>query len=152
MYVNTNQATAGQFGLVLSLNPGSSFPTGTSVVLHVSFVASPSAAGGFAPAFTDYPVIREICNSTALALPAVYLDYQMPVDLLPRLTGRFAGGSVVLSWPAVARDFVLQETIADSPLPGLWTNSAATPLLSNDQQLVTFPLASGNKFFRLYRP
>jgi hypothetical protein len=152
MYVNTNEAASGQLGIVLSLNPGSAFPAGTSAVAQVSFVAAPSGVGNFAPGFTNYPVIPEICDLAALALPVSFMDSSSPTIPPPRLNASLSGQIILLSWPASATNFVLQETTGQFPLLPLWTNSTAVPLVSNGQQMVTFPVSPTNKFFRLYQP
>ena len=60
-------------------------------------------------------------------------------------------GTLTLSWPVAATNFVLQT--ADSlGAPGKWQLVGITPLVSGTQKVVNLPIATGNRFFRLFRP
>src|SRR5262249_45615486 len=122
MYVNTNQAASGQLGLVLAVNPGDSFSSGTSTVIQVVFRAEASASGNFAPVFADSPVIREVCDPTAVALPMSYSDSSSN-SVPPLLTAYLSNRILHLSWPVSASHFELQETTGEFPLLPGWTNS-----------------------------
>jgi hypothetical protein len=57
---------------------------------------------------------------------------------------------VVLSWPASAADFGLQEAVGD-PL-GSWVRISPVFVTGNGQITVTLPLNNQTKFYRLVRP
>ena len=149
LYVNTNQAAAGKLGLVLALNPGSSFPAGNCDVVQVTFRAAPSASGTFQPAFSDSPVIREVCDVNALALPASFIVNSNPGNTSPLLKVGLSKGNISISWPAAATNFVLQETVAGLSTQTLWTNSSAIPSTTNSERFVTFPVGPSTKYYRL---
>ncbi len=58
------------------------------------------------------------------------------------------GGQINLSWPAPSTGFSLQES---DQLGGAanWTNSTATPIVSNAQNVVTLSPSNSAKFYRL---
>jgi len=147
MYMNTNLAAAGNLGLVLALNPGSSFPAGTCDAVQVVFRAGPSATGSFQPAFSDAPVIREVCDTTAVALPASFIGATNTAN--PILIVGLSDATISISWPATATSFVLQETVGGFSAQTLWTNSSAIPLITNGQRFVTFPVGPSTKYYRL---
>ena len=53
-----------------------------------------------------------------------------------------------LAWTNTAADFILKQTGNLSP-PIQWTTVTNTPVLTNDQLLVTLPITSTNRFFLL---
>jgi hypothetical protein len=69
----------------------------------------------------------------------------------PTLTIRRAGNSVEISWPAAVMDFVLEATPTLSGTV-LWSGVSEPPNVVDAQQVVTVPLAPGNRFFRLHKP
>jgi hypothetical protein len=62
-----------------------------------------------------------------------------------------SGQSLTAAWPLWATNFVLQES-GDFLLPSSWTLSPATPTPSNNESVVTVPLTSTNKYYRLFKP
>jgi hypothetical protein len=73
----------------------------------------------------------------------------IPVSASPALSMTALGGSqVALTWPTNAPGFVLKET-ADLTPAVIWTAVTNAPVISNGLQVVTLPLASGARFFRL---
>jgi uncharacterized delta-60 repeat protein/uncharacterized repeat protein (TIGR01451 family) len=67
----------------------------------------------------------------------------------PTLSITRQGSSVILSWPAAASGFILQE--ADSLTASGWTPVSATPMPVGDQLQVQV-VPSGTKFYRLHHP
>jgi hypothetical protein len=65
----------------------------------------------------------------------------------PLLSMSFSGGNVVISWPAPAINFVLQQN------PDLtttnWTDVITAPTVTNLQNQVVLPAPPGNAFYRL---
>lgn len=68
-----------------------------------------------------------------------------PTEL--RLGARLAQNQVVLSWPAPAQSYVLEQ----SPVAvgGLWEKVAVTPSIVNGTMTVTLPVQPGQRYFRL---
>jgi hypothetical protein len=64
-----------------------------------------------------------------------------------------AGNNVIISWPAPATGFVLQEAnaLANPSSSTIW-NPGATPALNGGEYQVTVPSPAGNKYFRLRQP
>ncbi|MBI4662899.1 MAG: delta-60 repeat domain-containing protein, partial [Verrucomicrobia bacterium] len=59
-----------------------------------------------------------------------------------------SNGGAILSWPASAADFVLEE--ASSLMPGTsWTRVTASPILVRDQFVATVTVVGAVKFYRL---
>ena len=70
---------------------------------------------------------------------------------LPALTPAvLPGGSLVLSWPAGATDWVLQEN--PDLAAGSWADSTAVPGVVGSIRQVTLPFDSPRRFFRLVHP
>lgn len=64
-----------------------------------------------------------------------------------------AGNNVILSWPASATGFVLQEAAAlATPSSSTVWNPGPAPVLSGEEYQVTLPSPAGNKYFRLGQP
>lgn len=65
----------------------------------------------------------------------------------PSLTLKFSGNEAVLSWPASAGDFVLEQRA----LPGIgaWEQVNATPVMSGGDYTVRLPLTNGGRAYRL---
>lgn len=66
---------------------------------------------------------------------------------LKRLQSNFNGGPLNLSWPAPSTGFALQE--ADQLDSADWTNSTATPSVTNGLNQVSVDPTNAAKFFRL---
>jgi len=67
---------------------------------------------------------------------------------LKELRSTFAGGQLILSWPAPSTGFALEEA-KQLNLPGSWTNSPLAVVLTNNQQTVNVDATNTAKFFRL---
>jgi hypothetical protein len=76
-----------------------------------------------------------------------------PVTVLgtPKLAIAAAGKSIVLSWPAAAAGFNLEQTPVLSPVPN-WTGVPGGPAVVGDRYTVTNTIASTNMFYRLAKP
>lgn len=66
----------------------------------------------------------------------------------PKLVISVLNSSMVLSWPAAASGFNLEETVA---LPN-WNASSVTPVVVADRYYVTNILGAGNIYYRLRKP
>jgi hypothetical protein len=60
-------------------------------------------------------------------------------------------GQIELAWPADGPSFALQAATNLSP-PVTWFSVTNTPVLTNNQYVVTFSPALGNRFYRLVLP
>jgi hypothetical protein len=147
---NLSEAGTGKVGVALGLSSGS-FPAGTNEVLKLTLVAKPGAAiGTTAVSFADLPVPREISDGAALPLGAAYENGSVTVLPFPELAIAAGGGNVGLTWPAWATNFNLQANV----VPGStgWTNSGATPVLTNGEFRVNLPPDAPALFYRLAQP
>ena len=150
--VNANQATQGRLGCVLALKANESFAAGSKQMVNVMFRPT-AAAGGTSPvSFGDQPVVREVSDPNASTLAADYINGAVIVAPLPSLNITTSSKSITLSWPATASGFVLQESSDANLRAASWTTVTATPSVVNNQSVVSVPLATAKKFYRLYRP
>jgi hypothetical protein len=69
----------------------------------------------------------------------------------PMLTVVIIDGTIQITWPPTAPDYVLQSTTDLTP-PQTWTNVAQAPILSGGMYLVTLPTTGSTTLFRLHRP
>jgi len=76
-------------------------------------------------------------------------SFSATVVLEPALGIRRAGGSIILSWPHPSPGFVLQEV---SAMGNRWVAVAQTPTLQDGQNVLSLPVGSGPRFYRLRRP
>lgn len=86
----------------------------------------------------------------ASAAPGYSSGISNPFDVLatPKLAIAALGNSVVLSWPAAAAGFTLEQT---STLLD-WTNVLATPVIVGDRYYVTNALEPAHIYYRLRKP
>jgi hypothetical protein len=152
LFINGNQAASGRLGFALSLRTDGSFPAGTREVIRVSFRASTSVSGTFSPLFTDQPVPLEVSDPGANALPASYANGAVIISPIPSLRIALSDHDVLLAWPLWATNFSLQEADGSLAAPVTWTNLSVTVGVSNDESVVTLPVSSVGKFYRLYHP
>jgi hypothetical protein len=68
----------------------------------------------------------------------------------PLLSVSLSGGSVTLSWPESATDFVLEATAELSSLAD-WQPVPDAPVILNGKSSVTLPANQSSRFFRLRR-
>jgi len=75
LHFNTNRLAQGQIGLILALPTGTAFAAGPQVVAELGFRAASGTKTLATPiTFIDQPVVREICDVEARALPASHQD------------------------------------------------------------------------------
>ena len=137
---------------MLALKANESFAAGSKQMVNVMFRPT-AAAGGTSPvSFGDQPVVREVSDPNASTLAADYINGAVIVAPLPSLNITTSSKSITLSWPATASGFVLQESSDANLRAASWTTVTATPSVVNNQSVVSVPLATAKKFYRLYRP
>ena len=74
----------------------------------------------------------------------------VPPTAVPALQIKMLNGSVILSWPASAATYVLQQ---NSNLGGaIWQNLSTTPVTINGTNQVTLPMTPGPCLYRLMQP
>jgi len=73
--------------------------------------------------------------------------WNLRITTAPDLTVNFAGGSLVIAWPALD-GYVLEGTASLSGTP-VWTPVGIAPVVSGGVSTVTVPISSGFNFFRL---
>jgi hypothetical protein len=134
------------------LGTGKSFAAGPNELLKVTFRAIASKSGAYLVSFTNRPVKCEVSDATALALATSYASSTVTVNPFPSLKISLMGSNIALAWPLWASNFALQEAESPLPLQALWSNLPVTGSVSNTERIVTLPLTSPSKFYRLYRP
>jgi M6 family metalloprotease-like protein len=87
--------------------------------------------------------------------PHVLVGVTEPYDTKP-LVGpsvaiRHVGANVVLHWPAAFVCFDLQQTSQLGPL-AVWSSVGVAPQVIGDEHVVTLPIGSGARFYRLWKP
>jgi hypothetical protein len=148
--VNTNQAANGRLGIAFSLPAGQTIKAGTNDVLLVSLAAlSGTASASTTINFDDTPIVREVVDTLANPLPALYVSGTITLNVVaPSLNLTRSGSQFIVSWPASATNYVLEAAIT-LPASNTWTTVGAQPVVDGDQNKVTVPMSNGNKFFRL---
>jgi hypothetical protein len=147
--INTNQANAGKLGFVLALPTGKTFPTGTLELVKLAFQAGSTASGTYPVTLGSSPVPREVADTNAVALTTDYINGTLALNLLPSLSIVATNQQITLAWPSWASGFFLQESTTLSPPGQNWSNAPIVGLISNNENLVTIPISSTNKFYRL---
>jgi uncharacterized delta-60 repeat protein len=71
-------------------------------------------------------------------------------DPLPKLNIARSGGFAVLTWPASATGYRLEQSV--SLLPGSWSNVPQSPVTNGGQFSVAIPMILPRQFFRLTSP
>lgn len=66
----------------------------------------------------------------------------------PQLTITVSGTNAILTWPASGAGFVLQSTTTLGP-PVVWSPVAPSPVIVNEQYMVTVPISGSQQFFEL---
>ncbi|HZL41700.1 MAG TPA: polysaccharide deacetylase family protein, partial [Verrucomicrobiae bacterium] len=122
----------------------------------VSVPVTPSLSGSFTNG-TWSGNIAVLQPATNLYLEASvgtgHAGLSAPVTVLgtPKLAIAAAGKSIVLSWPAAAAEFNLEQTSVLSPAPN-WTSVLDGQILIGDRYTVTNTISSTNMFYRLAKP
>jgi hypothetical protein len=150
--VNANEAAQGRIGCVLALSANESFAAGNKHVVDIKFRSTLAASGASAISFGDRPVLREISDAGASALAADYIINAATTTQLPSLNITASANSISLSWPTAASGFVLQESSDATLKLASWSAIKITPAVANSQSVVTMPLGTSKKFYRLCKP
>ncbi|HSU55938.1 MAG TPA: SBBP repeat-containing protein [Candidatus Dormibacteraeota bacterium] len=97
----------------------------------------------------DFPFVGGIQSTRYGTNDAFLAKISMQtVTITPSLAvERLPGGTLKLSWPAAARDFVLESTPSLSP--PVWTLVPQTPVLSGGAFILNVPATHPTMFFRL---
>jgi hypothetical protein len=74
----------------------------------------------------------------------------IPLPLLLSIKSTAEG--LTLTWPGWASNYVLQQSYSAGLASNVWTNSAASPTATNNENKVIVPRDSSAKFYRLYLP
>jgi hypothetical protein len=145
--INTNHA--GRVGVALALPAGTSFPAGTHELLRLNFksVSTNTTTTTSALSLSDLPVLRQVSDSRATALAAIYSNGSINLNPPPRLNILQSATHITLAWPLWATNFSLQEA-KGSPF-AFWSNIHTMPISTNNQNLITLPLGPGPNFYRL---
>jgi Concanavalin A-like lectin/glucanases superfamily len=152
LYVNTNQAGAGQLGFAMALGTGNQFSIGNLEMLKISFRAIASGFGNQGLSFGDQPVQREIADEFANALPASYVNAVIAEGSPPFLGIALSGQNIQLSWPLWASNFQLQAASGALRSPVVWTNVSANPGIINSQNVISLPRSGKGNYYRLEYP
>ena len=151
MNVNSTKASNGIVGIAIAMPFGQSFAAGTQECVRLSFVPTLYSSSASNLTFTDTPIVREVSDVTANALPASYVNNSMVVDgLVPSLTiSQDGSGNVTLTWPAAATGYGL-ESVSD--LNGTWSVVNAGVSTVGTNSVLTQPASTNQLYFRLHKP
>lgn len=150
--VNTNQAASGKLGFALALGAGSKFSVGAHELIRVNFKAASTAPASVAASFIDQPVSRQVADVSAAVLSSSFANASIVIHSPPGLSVLNSHGSVTLTWPAWATNFVLQETSSEIN-SNSWNSLSATPSTNaNGEATVDLPIDNTRKFYRLFKP
>jgi oligosaccharide reducing-end xylanase len=120
-----------------------------------SVPVSPVVSGNFTNGIWsgDLAVLQPAANVVLVAGNGPgHLGQSGPFDVVdtPQLTIAAAGGSVVISWPAAATGFTVEQThVLASPD---WTSAPGVPAVVGDRYVVTNTPATTNTYYRLRKP
>jgi hypothetical protein len=149
MDVNANEASSGRLGVILALQPTyATFTPGTRQVAKVTFQAVTPTSADSAVALTDTPVRREVADTNAFPLVALYADGTISLNPKPSLTITHSGQNISLAWPLWATNYILEAVGSAMPIT-TWTNLPVLPLLTNNAATVTLPRNGSVMFYRL---
>jgi len=151
--LNTNQISSGRLACVLALPSGATFAAGTREVLVITLSASATAPTSPSNqlSFADQPVPCEIADTTATVLSSRYINGTVTIIAPPTLRIAQIGTNITLAWPQLATGFNLQES-PDAFGLNEWSNLLANPVQVNGENLLTLPIKSSARFYRLYHP
>jgi len=150
--VNSNQSASGTLGIALALPTGSSFASGSRQIVLLTFSTLAHSPGTSPVSFANAPVLREVSDTQANALPCNYSDATITfsgVTAGPPLSLSRSGSNLVLYWTASESGFELER--ADS-LGAPWTKVGITPISIGGQNIVSLPMNGAGGYFRLSKP
>ena len=107
---NANQANLGRYGIALALPTGQSLAPGARQIANVTFNTNSVVSQTVTPvSFGDQPIVREVANSLAEALPAAYspgsvtISLGFEADVAPRPGGTNNGTISISDWVQLGR-------------------------------------------------
>jgi hypothetical protein len=99
----------------------------------------------------NQPVPCQVSDPTASPLTTDYVNGTVIISPPPTLGIAQSDRAIRLSWPLWASNFILQEASGDLS-PGMnWSSPGVTPAATTNANVVTLPLSSTTKFYRLRR-
>lgn len=166
--LSTNFPALRPFDLFRSYNSGGkdvfvvAFDSKPGPVLFSGYLGGSSDDFGYAIAVDDesngyisgatlssaFPVTGHAFDTTLSGTSDAFVAKFRLAD--PVLSVATVGGVFVITWPATAPDYILQET-TDLAQPQVWTTVTQTPVLSGVQYSVSFPATNAATLFRLLR-
>jgi hypothetical protein len=87
---------------------------------------------------------------TGTSSPDFFPDLNFEYLLIPQLSVVNQGSNVIVSWPASATTFSLQQTL--SLIPANWISVTNLINTTNNVNSVTLPATNGSAFFQLVSP
>ncbi len=149
--VNTDEVGSGRVGFALALGSGANFAPGSDELVKVTFQAAPNAPANVPISFADDPIYREVSDAGASVLTADYVGTAITVNPVPSLSINQTGQGILLAWPSWATNFVLQQSYGGLGAAASWTNASTSVITSNSNSVVTVPIESTARFYRLLK-
>jgi hypothetical protein len=147
--INTSQVGAGKLGVGAALGANVTFTPGTKEILKLNFAVTPTAVGTSNVVFVNSPVRMEVSDPDANSLATTYTPGTLTISPFPPVLRISANATdVTVAWPVVASNYVLQ---VNDTVSGNWSNAPA-PVVIGPDNVVSTPIASGTKFYRLFKP
>jgi Immunoglobulin domain len=144
---NTTNASSGVLGFVVGFTPPGAFAPGTQPVLNLNF-ASITYSNTASLAFVNTPVVCQLADTNALAVPATFQNGTLAVggSPWPSLSIGQSEGNLTLSWPSAGASLGLQTA---SSLEGPWSNVVAVPSTNGESVVITTSVSTNSQYFRL---
>ncbi len=108
-FLTVNNSTAAKLGVLLALPAGQAFTVGTKSLVTVTFSTMATSEYSSPITFGDVPLAKEITNTNANELSAIYLDGSVTfaqgyeADVAPRPTGNNNGTITITDFTQVGR-------------------------------------------------
>lgn len=108
-FITVNPSAAGKVGILLALPAGQTFAAGTRQIVTVTFNTLPTIVYNSPITFGNIPIVKEVSNANADALPTVYLDGMVTfaqgweADVAPRPTGNNTGSITISDFTQTGR-------------------------------------------------
>jgi hypothetical protein len=150
LIVNSNNAPAGQLGVVLGLMPPQTFMAGTLPLVKLTF-NSISYSNTTSLAFADVPIVRQLVDANVNTLSASYQGRSFPIAGVswPQLTISQAPGNVILSWPYSPTVVAAQWS---TNMGTNWSDTGGTPVINGGIETLTLPVPTKATIYRLHTP
>lgn len=152
-FVNGKQAASGRLGVAVTLSSSKQLAAGSREIAKLRFVVAGGGSNSTNLTFGDTPVIREVANALAEALPSTWQSAALVVVLPTVSVSRIQtpdGAAVAISWSAQFADAVLES--AGQPDAATWTPVTTAPILKDGNNTVSVPLNDTAGYFRLRLP